>query len=89
MDRHLASAAIHSAASGLHRTKLIDRKAMREYDEALKRHQHIRADGIEKAGPVFGCVDARIRQFPTQHVRLVPLMPVQVGLRAAEEVSRR
>lgn len=28
-----ATAAIHSAASGLHRAKLIDKKTMREYDE--------------------------------------------------------
>lgn len=28
-----ATAAIHGAASGLHRAKLIDKKTMREYDE--------------------------------------------------------
>jgi putative transcriptional regulator len=47
-----ASEAIHSAASGLHRAKVIDKKTMREYDDLC----------IEKA-PEFNAKEiARIRK---------------------------
>ncbi|MCP2089323.1 UNVERIFIED_ORG: putative transcriptional regulator [Paraburkholderia sediminicola] len=50
--RSSASEAIHSAASGLHRAKVIDKKTMREYDDLC----------IEKA-PEFNAKQiARIRK---------------------------
>lgn len=47
-----ASEAIHSAASGLHRAKVIDKKAMQEYDDLC----------IEKAPEFDARETARIRE---------------------------
>lgn len=51
-DRSDASEAVHSAASGLHRAKVVDTKTMREYDDLC----------IEKAPEFSANRIARIRQ---------------------------